>query len=139
MPNASTSGESGHSPSPLRILHLEDDADDAALVAWTLRTAGIQCRVTRVEDEVRYAAALRQGNIDLILSDCSVRGFSGLAALEMAQAANIRAPFVFVSGSATPETRTQALELGATDCLSKEHRVQLVFLAQRIWQNKLGN
>jgi CheY-like chemotaxis protein len=126
-----------HLPSPLRILHLEDDADDAALIAWTLRTAGIQCRVTRVEDEASYATALRQGNMDLILSDCSVGGFSGLLALEMARAANINAPFVFVSGNATPEMKTQALELGAADYLSKEHRIQLVFIAQRIWQNKL--
>jgi len=130
------SDESSQSPSPLRILHLEDSAADAALIAWTLRTGGIRCRVIRVEDEERYAAALRQGGIDLILSDCSVPGFSGLTALEMAQAANIRAPFVFVSGGITPEMRNQALELGAADCLSKEHRIQLVFLAQRIWENK---
>ncbi|MBI3867245.1 MAG: response regulator [Verrucomicrobia bacterium] len=128
-----------HSPSPLRILHLEDDVNDAAIIAWTLRTAGIQCRVVRVEDEESYAASLREGNVDLVLSDANVGGFSGLRALEMARAANISAPFVFVSGSATPEARAQALERGATDCLSKDHRIQLVFLVQRIWQEKLEN
>jgi len=136
MPNTSIEDDSRHSPLPLRIVHLEDDAADAALIAWTLCTAGIQCRVTRVENETNYAAALRQGNVDLILSDCSVPGFSGVAALQMAQAANVSAPFVFVSGGATPETRNEALQLGAAECLSKENRIQLVFLAQRIWQNK---
>lgn len=138
MPNTYIDDDSRHSPSPLRIVHLEDDTADAALIAWTLRTAGIQCRVTRVENETNYAAALRQGNVDLILSDSSVPGFSGVAALEMARVANISAPFVFVSGSATPEIRNEALQLGAAECLSKEDRIQLVFLAQRIWQNKGG-
>jgi CheY-like chemotaxis protein len=136
MPNTSTDANSGHSTLPLRIIHLEDDAADAALIAWTLRTAGIQCRITRVVNEANYAAALRQGEMDLILSDSSVPGFSGLAALEMARAANISAPFIFVSGGVTPETRNEALQLGATDYLSKEHRIQLVFLVERVWQNK---
>jgi CheY-like chemotaxis protein len=136
MPNTSIEVESDHSPLPLRIIHLEDDAADAALIAWTLRTAGIQCHTTRVMNEENYAAALRQGEVDLILSDSSVLGFSGLAALEMAQAANISAPFVFLSGSATPEMRNEALQLGAADYLCKDHRIQLVFLVQRIWQNK---
>ncbi len=88
MPNTSFDVDSDHSPSPLCIIHLEDDANDAALIAWTLRTAGIQSRITRVVSEANYAAALRQSKVDIILSDSSVPGFSGLAALEMAQAAN---------------------------------------------------
>jgi CheY-like chemotaxis protein len=123
--------------SPLRILHLEDAAADAELIAWTLRMAGIQCRITRVETEESYADALRILDIDLILSDSSVPGFSGMAALEMAKAAQVRVPFVFVSGSWGVEIRNEVLRLGAADYLSKEHRIQLVFIAQRIWQNKL--
>ena len=136
MPNPFTSGESKDSSPPLRILHLEDNADDAALIAWTLRTAEIQCRIVRVEDKDDYLTALRQRDIDLILSDCSVGGFSGLTALEMAHTEKNNVPFVFVTGSA-PLIRTQALDQGAADCLSKDHRIQLVFLAQRIWQTKL--
>lgn len=123
--------------SPLRILHLEDAIADAELIAWTLRMGGIQCRITRVETEESYADALRVMDIDLILSDSSVPGFSGIAALEMAKAADIGAPFIFVSGSWGPEIRNEVLRLGAADYLSKEHRIQLVFMAQRIWQNKL--
>jgi CheY-like chemotaxis protein len=136
MPDTSIDADSGRLPLPLRIIHLEDDADDAALIAWTLRTAGIQCRITRVMNEESYSAAIRMGQVDLILSDSNVPGFSGMAALEMARAANISAPFIFVSGNVTPEIKNEALQLGATDYLSKDHRIQLVFLAQRAWQTK---
>lgn len=136
MPDTSIDADAGHSPLPLRIIHLEDDADDAALIAWTLRTAGIQCRITRVVNEENYSAAVRGGRVDLILSDSSVPGFSGFAALQMAKAANISAPFIFVSGNVSPEMKNEALQLGAADYLSKDHRIQLVFHAQRAWQNK---
>jgi len=121
---------------PLRILHLEDAPADAALIAWTLRMAGIQCRITRVDTESNFVDALRLIDIDLILSDSNIRGFSGMAALEMAQAANTAIPFIIVSGSTSREMKNEALRLGAADCLAKDHRIQLVFLVQRIWQNK---
>lgn len=133
MPNP---GPPPDESSPLRILHLEDAPADAALIAWTLRIAGIQCRITRVESESNFVDALRLNDIDLILSDSSVPGFSGMAALEMAQASNASIPFIFVSGSTSPEMKNEALRLGASDCLAKDHRIQLVFLVQRIWQNK---
>lgn len=136
MPNTTMVDDFSYSPSPLRILHLEDDTADASFLAWTLRTAGIKCRIIRVEDEKSFAAALKQGQLDLILSDSSVPGFSGLAALELVRAANVDAPFVFVSGSGTPEIKAAALQRGAADYLLKDHRIELVFLAQRLWQNK---
>jgi CheY-like chemotaxis protein len=120
----------------LRILHLEDNALDGELIAWTLQSAGIPCLITRVECEADFAAAIRQGEIDLILSDSSVPGFSGLTALEMARAANLPVPFVFLTGHAAQERRDKAVRLGATDYLSKDHRAQLLFLVQGLCQRK---
>lgn len=121
---------------PLRILHLEDSPADAALIAWTLRMAGIQCRITRVESEADFADGLRLNNIDLVFSDSSAAGFSGISALQMVQASNVDIPFVFVSGCTSTEMRAEALRLGALDWIAKDHRIQLVFLVQRIWENK---
>ena len=98
--------------------------------------AGIQCRITRVESEQDFADGLRLNDIDLILSDSNVAGFSGMAALQMAQSSNVDIPFIFVSGNTSPEMQAEALRLGAAGCLAKEHRIQLVFFVQQIWQNK---
>lgn len=123
--------------SALRILHLEDNPHDAEQIAWTLQAAGIPCEITRVEDEPSFAAALRRGATDLILSDSSVPGFSGLTALEMARAVQSSVPFVFLTGHAALERRNKAVRLGARDYLSKDHRAQLLFLVQGVWQRKL--
>lgn len=61
--------------SPLRILCLENDLADAELVQDTLETEGIACKLTRVEAECDFRAALQQGGFDLILADYTLPSF----------------------------------------------------------------
>jgi CheY-like chemotaxis protein len=53
--------------SPLRILHLEDDPSDAALVQSTLEAGGLPCAITLAQSRDDFVAALEKGGIDLIL------------------------------------------------------------------------
>src|SRR5664280_508986 len=71
---------------PLHILHLEDNPNDAALIQSTLEAEGITCATTCVQNHNDFVAALEHGGIDLILSDCSLPAFDGLAALKIAHA-----------------------------------------------------
>ena len=72
--------------SPLHILHLEDDPNDAALVQSTLAAGGITCAITWVQSRDDFVAALERGGIDLILSDFTLPAFDGLSALKIAHA-----------------------------------------------------
>jgi len=72
--------------SPLHILHLEDDSNDAALVKSTLEAGGLSCETTRVQTHDQFVAALERGGIDLILSDFTLTTFDGLSALKVAHA-----------------------------------------------------
>ncbi len=60
--------------SPLHILHLEDDACDAALVESALDAGGIVCDTVRAHTREGFVAALENGGIDLVLSDFLVAG-----------------------------------------------------------------
>ena len=53
----------------LRILHLEDNAIDAALVRDALDVEGIGCDIRRTETREDFEAALREGAFDIVLSD----------------------------------------------------------------------
>ena len=53
----------------LRLLHIEDSADDAELVRTALEMGGFTVETHRVETEADMAAALAQGGWDLIISD----------------------------------------------------------------------
>ena len=60
---------------PLRILYLEDDATDAELVQATLEEGGIASKITRVETQAAFCAALEQDGFDLILADYTLPSF----------------------------------------------------------------
>ena len=116
---------------PLRILHLEDDPNDAALVRSTLDAAGIPCETTRVQDRDEFVAALEHGGIDLILSDFSLPAFDGLSATEIVRARWPEVPVILVSGSLGEELAIDSLKSGATDYVLKGRLSRLVPAVRR--------
>jgi two-component system cell cycle sensor histidine kinase/response regulator CckA len=120
--------------SPLRILHLEDDPNDAALVLATLKAEGIACATTRVQTHDDFVAALENDNIDLILSDYTLPDFDGLSALQIAHAEQPDLPLIFVSGTLGEEQAIDSLKSGATDYVLKEHLTRLAPSVRRAMQ-----
>ena len=108
--------------SPLHILHLEDDPRDAALIQSTLKAGGISCATTRVQNHDDFVAALKQGGIDLILSDYSLPEFDGLSALKIAQAEQPDLPVILVSGTLGEGLAIDSLKSGATDVYKRQRR-----------------
>src|SRR5882724_3242818 len=111
--------------SPLRVLHLEDDVRDTELVLATLEGEGIQSELTRVEGEQDFLAALKQGNVDLILADYTLPSFDGLSALRIAQQRAPEVPLIFVSGTLGEDVAIEALKTGATDYVLKTRLARL--------------
>src|SRR5256885_2005277 len=111
--------------SSLRILHLEDNEDDAELIQSALSEEGVDCETVRVDSRFDYMAALEQGHWDLILSDNTLPSYDGLSALADARAKCPDVPFVFVSGTLGEEVAIEALKLGATDYVLKQRLSRL--------------
>jgi len=106
--------------SPLHILHLEDNPNDAELIQAALESEGIVSRVVRVETRDDFLAAVEQGRFDVILADYTLPTFDGLSALIMAREKCPDVPFIFVSGTLGEEVAIETLKIGATDYLLKE-------------------
>src|ERR1700733_709882 len=117
--------------SRLHILHLEDDANDAALVQSTLETGGVACEIICVQNRDDFVAALEHGGIDLILSDFSLPAFDGLAAVETVRTRWPDLPVILVSGSLGEERAIDSLKSGATDYVLKERLSRLVPAVRR--------
>src|SRR6476660_928247 len=111
--------------SPLRVLHLEDDVRDTELVQATLEGEGIQSELTRVEREQDFLAALKRGDVDLILADYTLPSFDGLSALRIAQQRAPEVPLIFVSGTLGEDVAIEALKTGATDYVLKTRLARL--------------
>jgi PAS domain S-box-containing protein len=111
---------------PLRILLLEDDPTDAALIQELLEADNIACDVTHVQTRADYLSGLEDPATDLILADYKLPSFDGLSALKLAQSLRPSLPFIFVSGTLGEEVAIEALKIGATDYVLKSRLSRLV-------------
>jgi len=116
---------------PLRVLHLEDSRRDCELIEDLLLKAGIACKTKRVETGADFFDALQNELFDLILADCRLPTFSGLQALEIAQALRPEVPFIFVSGTLGEDKAIESLRHGATDYVLKERLPDLAPAVRR--------
>jgi len=114
----------------LRILLVEDDSGDAALVERELRRGGLQFTLQQVETEAEYRRAL-ESPLDLILSDHDLPAFDGLSALAIAKEKAEEVPFIFVTGSVGEEVAIQSLREGASDYVRKQKLSALVPAIER--------
>ncbi|MBL8244928.1 MAG: response regulator, partial [Rhodanobacteraceae bacterium] len=70
----------------LRLLLIEDNEGDAALLERHLTRGGFQVEATRVESAAQLAPALVPGRWDLVISDFVLPGLGALEALTMGRA-----------------------------------------------------
>ena len=115
----------------LRILLLEDDITDAALIQCVLEVEHFVCDITRVQTRAEFLAALENSRIDLILADYRLPSFDGLSALKLSLTARPDLPFIFVSGTIGEEAAIESLKIGATDYVLKTRISRLVPSVQR--------
>ena len=99
----------------LRLLHLEDNGDDAELVRTALTRDGVDCDILAVDSGAAYLAALQHSHFDAVLSDSSVLGYDGNEALSAARERFPGIPFIVVSTAAgATEPREPSVEDSAT-------------------------
>jgi signal transduction histidine kinase/FixJ family two-component response regulator len=116
---------------PLRIILLEDDPQDAELIHELLKAGDIVCDIIEVQTREDFLAALQDGEIDLILADYRLPSFDGLSALKLMQSIRPELPFIFVSGTLGEEVAIEALKIGATDYVLKGRLARLVPSVER--------
>lgn len=110
---------------PLRVLLIEDNEDDAALILRALQGAGYQTVARRVETPAAMHYALQQEKWDVVLADWNLPHFSALFALEMLKSQGLDLPFIVVSGIIGEEATTSAMKAGAHDFISKSNLERL--------------
>ena len=112
--------------SSLRILNVEDNANDAELNEAMLSARWPQCELLRVDSREDFIAALEQEDVDLILSDYTMPDFNGLEALTLARKRRPEVPFLFVSGTIGEDAAIEAMKNGATDYVLKHRLMRLI-------------
>jgi len=115
----------------LRVLVVEDSESDTLLVVRELGLAGFEPVFERVETPSAMCAALDHHAWDLIISDCSMPGFGGSAALRLCQERGLDVPFISVSGTMGESAAVEMMRAGAHDYLTKNNLERLAPAVRR--------
>lgn len=114
----------------LRALIIEDDENDALLLADHLESQGYRVDWSRVESEQEMIDKLQE-SWDIVFSDFTMPNFNGLRALGMLRESYPETPFVFISGTMGEELAVEALKSGAQDYLVKGNLIRLKTVVDR--------
>ncbi len=101
---------------PAHVLIVDDSRLERELAREALERA---CRVSCAESAEEALETLRRESIDLILSDLTMPGLSGLELLARTQREHPGIDFVLLTGNASVESAVEALRMGAADYLRK--------------------
>src|SRR5262245_23027520 len=117
--------------SPLRVLIVDDNPDDAELMLGELGRRGFDPTSRRVETAGEMRAALAEGPWDVVLSERSLPGFGAAQALALLKETDPEVPFVVLSDTVTEEAAVELMRAGASDYLLKARLYRLAPVVQR--------
>ena len=119
---------------PLRVLIVEDSEDDAELLLRMLRRGGYAPESARVERSETMIGELGNGGWDIVLSDYSMPGFSGMEALKLLRSEEGEQgdlPFIILSGTIGEEIAVEVMKAGANDYIMKNNMTRLIPAIER--------
>jgi DNA-binding NtrC family response regulator len=126
-----TAGSADPTGRKARILIVEDEAWDAELAQRLLTSAGLGFTAVVVATRELFVDQLAAFRPDIILSDFHLPGFSGEAALRIAQERCPDIPFVFWSGVLGDDAAVELIKQGATDYVLKDRPARLPSVIHR--------
>ena len=103
----------------LRVLFVEDSADDVVLLVRELKRGFGPVTFERVETEEAFHEALARSPWDLVITDFMLPLFTGPAALRALKATELDIPIIMMSGSIDEEAAIESLIAGASDFIAK--------------------
>jgi signal transduction histidine kinase len=111
-----------HAGSLVRVLLVDDDADDAAITGRLLRHAGVATYGITWRDSVAAAVAvLAEDAFDVMLLDYELGDGTGLDVLREAAARGLEIPSILVTGKGGVELDFRAMDDGVVDFIEKDY------------------
>jgi PAS domain S-box-containing protein len=111
---------------PLKVLIVEDNEDDAALLVRTLKNGDFEPIYTRVDNAEDMRAALGESSWEIIICDHAMPQFDAFAALTIVKEMDLNLPFIVVSGVIGEAVAVATMRAGAHDYLMKDNLLRLV-------------
>ena len=115
----------------IRLLIVEDSANDATLLLAELNHKGQSPTHQRVETKADFLAALQTQSWDAVIADYVLPQFSGPEALRLLRQHGLDIPFIMVSGIYGEEEAVRMMKAGANDYVMKSNLSRLAPALER--------
>ena len=109
----------------LRVLLVEDDADDAALVLRALQNAGFETIHDVADTREAFTRKIRSAPYDVVLADYQLPQWQGLEAIDVLHEQGLDIPVVLVTGSLGEVRAVECIKRGAANYVLKDHLTRL--------------
>ena len=106
----------------LRVLLLDDNPDDRALVLRELRKEAALVEATEISERTAFERALDSGEFDLVITDFQLRWTTGLEVLKQVKLRHPDLPVIMFTGTGTEDVAVEAMRLGLSDYVVKNPR-----------------
>ncbi|MBE9160951.1 EAL domain-containing protein [Tychonema sp. LEGE 06208] len=120
--------------STLKLLIIEDMAEDIELIEVALEAGGVNFNFDTAETAAECRQMLQNSNYDAVLSDYRLPEFNGLEVLKLMQELGQDIPFILVTGSLGEEAAVECIKAGMTDYVLKGRLFRLPTVLERSLQ-----
>jgi DNA-binding NtrC family response regulator len=108
---------SSHTPTMGRVLLVDDEPDQVALLRAMLTPVGLE--VLTAESAEQGLAAVRRSPVDVVVTDINLPGASGIDLIRELRNSESMPAVVVMTGQGSVASAVEALKLGASDYLQK--------------------
>ncbi|NMG11140.1 response regulator [Brasilonema sp. UFV-L1] len=105
---------------PLRVLLIDDNRSDRALIIRELRRKFPQLQVQEIIDAREFEQAIANNAFDAVVTDYQLGWSNGLEVLKTLKAHYPRCPVIMFTNTGTEEIAVEALQSGLDDYILKE-------------------
>jgi signal transduction histidine kinase len=111
--------------SALRVLLVEDDPADLALVLHALRESGFEPSSEVAQTAGEFTEQIRKNSYDVVLADYKLPQWNGMEAVELLRREGLDIPVIVVSGALGELRAVECIKQGAADYVLKDHLARL--------------
>ena len=114
-----------------KILIIEDEEPIRRVLVRILSDEDSNYKISEATDGKEGLNLIKKEKFDLVLCDIKMPKMDGIEVLQAANAKNISAPFIMLTGHGNVETAVEAMKLGAYDFISKPPDLNRLLTAVR--------
>jgi len=123
-------------PRKLRLLLVDENAQDRALAGLVLGRAFPEAQIREVDDAEDFATVLNRSRFDLVVTECLMNWTDGLSVFRAVREIQPQTPVIAFTELRDPEIVVEAMKAGFADYVFKGSRgyLQLPVAVQSAWE-----